>query len=226
MITATGILNTLIEEDSQVVSPAGKNFYGIPFPGVYVLDEDGLVAEKFFNRSYTTRDSAGVLLNSALGEVLKPEATPETNFGNDQIQFSAFLADPQLMLEYNSMLYVRFIVPEGLHIYADPLPNGFIATTVEVNPVEGLTIGEPRYPPTEMMAFPALDVELPVYGGNVDVAIPVTANADILNWTNTDKPDSIEMGIDVRYQVCSDVFCYLPKLEHLTMTVPLGELER
>jgi len=226
VITEVGILNTLIEEDSQVMSPAGKSFYGLPFPGVFVLDEEGLVAEKFFNRSYATRDSAGSILNSAMGEVLKPESTPEVDFANEQIQFSAFLADPELKLEYNSMLYVRFTVAEGLHIYADPLPDGFIATTVSVNPVEGLTIGEPRYPPTEMMAFEALDVELPVYGGAVDVAIPITANADVLNWTLTDKPDSLELGIDVRYQVCSDVFCYLPKLEHLTMTVPLGPLVR
>ena len=226
VITEVGILNTLIEEDSQLMTSAGKSFYGIPFPGVYVLDEQGLVAEKFFNRSYATRDSAGSILNSALGEVLKPESTPEVDFANEQIKFTAFLADPELKLEYNSILYVRFEVAEGLHIYADPLPNGFIATTVNVNPVKGLTIGEPRYPETELMEFEALDVVLPVYSGIVDVAIPITANAEVLNWTLQDKPESLDVGIDVRYQVCSDVFCYLPKLEHLTMTVPLGPMLR
>ncbi|HIE83556.1 MAG TPA: redoxin domain-containing protein [Dehalococcoidia bacterium] len=115
-----GILNPLIEADSQVMTPAGKTFYGLPYPGVYVLDEQGLVDEKFFNRSYATRDSAGSILNSALGEVLKPESTPEIDFANEQIQFTAFLADPELTLEYNSILYVRFEVAEGLHIYAFP----------------------------------------------------------------------------------------------------------
>lgn len=224
VIKEVGILNTLIEPDSTIMSSAGKSYYGMPFPGVYVVDEQGLVEEKFFNRNYATRNSAGSLLNSALGEVLKPESTPEVDFATDQIEFSAFLADAELKLEYNSMLYVRFNVAEGLHIYADPLPNGFIATTVNVRPVAGLTIGEPKYPETELKAFEALDVELPVYNGEVDVAVPIRANAEVANWTIRNKPDSLDVTIDVRYQVCSETFCYLPKVETLTMTVPLGPM--
>ena len=218
VIKEFGILNTLIEEDAAL--------YGIPFPGVYVLDEEGLVSEKFFNRSYTTRNSAGSILNSALGEVLKPESGPAVDYSSEQIKFSAFLADPELKLEYVSTLYVQFQVADGLHIYADPLPGGFIPTTVTVAETKGLTLGEPKYPPTQMKTFAALGVELPVYSGVVNVAIPITANAEVLNWTLRDKPESIDIEIDVNYQVCSDTFCYLPKSEHLTMTVPLGPLLR
>ncbi len=221
-----GILNTLIEEDNPIKTAAGRSYYGIPFPGVYVINQQGVVTEKFFNRSYSTRNSAGTILNSALGEVLKPEAEETAEFSAEQIKFSAFLADPELKLEYSSTLYVRFELAEGFHIYADPLPSGFFATTVTVQEKEGLTLGDAIYPSTKIKEFKELEVELPIYEGNVDVAIPITANAKILNWMLPEKPESIDVDIDVRYQVCSESICYLPKQETLTMTLPLGALQR
>lgn len=220
-----GILNTLIEPDNPIKTRAGRSFHGVPFPGVYVVDAAGIVVEKFFNRSYTTRNSAGTVLNSALGAVLKPEAAPEQVFEGKRIGFRAFLADPVLRLEYASTLYVRFELAEGFHIYSEPLPDGFIPTTVEVLDVPGLTLGEPVYPPTRRKAFPELGVDLPVYEGTVDVAIPITANAKVLNWMLREKPESIDIPVQVNHQVCSETVCYPPRAETLTLTVPLGPLQ-
>lgn len=221
-----GILNTLIEPDNPIRTRGGRSYYGIPYPGVYVIDRDNKVIEKYFNRSYTTRNSAGTLLNSALGEVLKPEAGPIADFNSEQISFSAFLADPELKLEYVSTLYVNLKVADGFHIYADPLPDGYVATTVEVLPKTGLTLGEAVYPPTRIKHFDVLEVDLPIYEGNVNVAIPITANAEILNWILPNKPNSIDVEVEVKYQTCSETICYLPKSEILTLTVPLGALQR
>ena len=69
MIERFGILNTLIDpDDPDVRHPTlGVSFYGIPFPGTYVVDESGIVTEKFFNRHYATRPSAGTSLDTAFG---------------------------------------------------------------------------------------------------------------------------------------------------------------
>ena len=220
-----GILNTLIERDNPIKTRAGRSYYGIPFSGVYVIDGAGVVREKFFNRSYATRNSAGTLLNSALGDVLKPEAGPESNWQDERISFTAFLADPELKLEYESTLYVRFQLADGYHIYAEPLPDGFHATTVEIDQTPGLTLGEPTYPGTRLKAFKLLDVTLPIYEGEVTVAIPIRANAKLLNWMRRDKPESIDVTTRVKHQVCSDTVCYPPGLETLVMTVPLGPMQ-
>ena len=47
VIREFGILNTLISPDDPEQA-AGRGFYGVPFPGVYVTDESGVVSEKFF----------------------------------------------------------------------------------------------------------------------------------------------------------------------------------
>ena len=43
VIRAYGILN-------EQVRPGDSLLYGIPYPGTYVVDEDGIVLEKFFPR--------------------------------------------------------------------------------------------------------------------------------------------------------------------------------
>jgi peroxiredoxin len=53
-VRALGILNT----DYQ----PGDSAYGIPYPGVYVVDGDGIIRAKVFVEGYATRvDAAGVL---------------------------------------------------------------------------------------------------------------------------------------------------------------------
>jgi DsbC/DsbD-like thiol-disulfide interchange protein len=196
----------------------------MPFPGVYVTDEEGVVAEKFFYRHYATRGSAGSIVNSALGKILMPKESPRESLSTDQIKITAFLADESLKFEYRSELYVRLELAEGLHIYGGDLPEGFVATTASVDETKGLRVGTPSYPKTTPKRFDALDVTLNVYEDVVDIAIPVSLTSEVMNWTIRDKPESMEIPVRVDYQVCSDTVCYLPKSELLPVKVPVSAL--
>ena len=57
-----GILNTQVSRDDGFL-------YGIPFPGVYVCDEDGIVVSKFFHDSYKKRESPEAYIDAALGRI-------------------------------------------------------------------------------------------------------------------------------------------------------------
>lgn len=225
VIKMFGILNTTIHPDDEEIDRAnGRPYYGLPFPGVYVTDENGVVTEKFFYRHYASRASGGSIVNSAVGDILMPKESPQASLSNDQIKITAFLADESLKFEYYSNLYIRFELADGLHIYGGDLPEGFIATTVSVEDTKGLRVGEPVYPETKPMRFDALDVTLNVYEGVVDIAIPVSLTAEVMNWTNPNKPESVNIPVKVDYQVCSDSVCYMPKSETLTVEVPVTNL--
>ena len=220
-----GILNTLIAETDPEQHPATqRGFYGVPFPGTYVVDEDGVVTEKFFLRHYGSRTSAGSILNSALGKVLIHDENPQAETSAEHVKISAFLADSDLKLESNSTLYVRLEVADGHHIYGEPLPEGFHATRIRVEDGGGLRFGHAVYPDTKPLRLKGLDVTLSVYEGVVDIAIPVTATADVANWNIAKKPDSVTIEVAVNYQVCSDSVCYAPKTERLSLKVPLVNL--
>ena len=223
VIREFGILNTLISPDDSEQA-AGRSFYGIPFPGVYVTDENGVVTEKFFHRHYATRESAGSIRDSALGEILARHEVPTAELGTDRVKISTFLSDASMKFETQSMIHVRFQLKDGFHIYGRPLPDGFIASEVTIPDTPGLRVGAAKYPATRQKDFPKLGVTLSVYEGLVDVAIPVTPNAELLNWTKPDKPEAIEVPLSVLLQVCSETVCYPPRTEGLSLVVPIEPL--
>jgi len=221
-----GILNTVIDPDDPRAGP----FYGIPFPGTYVVDESGVVTEKFFNRHYATRASAGTILDKTLGRVLVHEESPQAAHLDERVKIAAFLSDKDLTLETVSTLHVRLEMADGLHVYAEPLPEGFHATTVTVQPSPGMRIGEPIYPPTTPKRFEALGVTLNVYEGVVDVAVPVTRTAelervfDLRRRLGFSERKTVDFQIVVKHQACSATVCYPPRTERLRVSVPTAEL--
>ncbi len=225
VIRQFGILNTLISPGDPEQG-AGRSFYGLPFPGVYVTDEEGIVTEKFFHRHYATRESAGAIRDSALGEILARHETPAAELGTDQVKVSAFLSDSAMVFETQSTLYVRFELNEGLHMYGRPLPDGYIASEVTVPDTPGLRVGPAEYPPTYSKEFPQLGVTLNVYEGVVDVAVPITPNVDLYHRTNPDRPDVVEVPVSILFQACSDTICYTPKTQQLTLELPFEPLLR
>jgi peroxiredoxin len=221
-----GILNTAIDPDDPRAGP----YYGIPFPGTYVVDESGVVTEKFFNRHYASRASAGTILDKTLGRVLVPEEAPQADHAGERVKIAAFLSDRNLKLETVSTLHVRLELADGLHVYAEPLPDGFYATTVTVEPSPELRIGEPVYPPTGPQRFEALGVTLNVYEGVVNIAVPITVTAEWERVANLRRRagfsvrETVDFQVVVKHQVCSATVCYRPETERLRVRAPLAEL--
>ena len=129
VIERFGILNTLIAPDDPAKNPVtGQRFYGIPFPGTYITDESGVVVEKHFFQHYEQRVSAGTILDRAVGKVLVHDEAPQQEAREQSATITAFLADGELRRDVTSTLYVRVAMAEGFHVYANPLPEGFVPT--------------------------------------------------------------------------------------------------
>ena len=96
-------------------------------------------------------------------------------------------------------------------MYGRPLPDNYIASEVTIPDTPGLRVGTVQYPPTYPREFPALGVTLNVYEGVVDVAIPVTPNAEVFHRSNPDRPGVVDVPLSILYQVCSETICYTPK---------------
>jgi len=220
VIRAFGIENTLVQ--TNVTDEEKEKFQGIPYPGTYVVDESGVVIEKFFQRHHATRPSAGTLVNGALAKIITPEDTPKAGFVENGVKIDAFLADKALYLEYMTTLCVRISLDDGLHIYGEPVPEGYIATTVTILESKGIRPEEPQYPKTTPMRFEALNETLNVYEGVVEITVPIVADVGLLNWNiMQDKPDTTELRIEVEYQACSDTTCFPPQKKIISLDVPL-----
>jgi hypothetical protein len=58
IITELGILNTTLDESDAP-------FYGIPYPGSYIIGADGTVVDKFFEQNSLVRTHPEKLLRAA-----------------------------------------------------------------------------------------------------------------------------------------------------------------
>jgi hypothetical protein len=220
VIRQYGILNTEVSKDDVFL-------YGIPFPGIYVCDEDGTIVSKFFHDSYKKRESPEVLIDAALGRIQIEEESPQVSGGEEDIRITAAVRGGKGSVRQGIIrhLVVRFELAEGLHIYGEPVPKGLTATSVTIDGPEGLRTLPTEFPPTEPLHLAALDVDLEVWSGEVDIVIPFYATGELASESRPLDTDSITLNIEVRYQACNDQECLLPRTERFPLELPLDVVD-
>ena len=219
VIKRYGILNSLISPDEK-----GRRWYGIPFPGTYVTDEKGVVVRKFFNQHHAVRESGETVRDQLLGRVADDGTSARATTSADDIDVTVFLREPDLKLEIVSTVYCRIALPEGMHIYAEPVPEGFIATRVEIAPTRGLRIGSASYPPSESYEMTSLGMRFNVYTGIVNIGIPVTLTSELVRLGHPREVDSLPIEVRLEYQACDDTMCLQPKTIQMRFDAPVGDV--
>lgn len=210
VIRRFGILNTLVRPDESV--------YGIPYPGAYVVDEDGVVAEKRFYRHFRTRATAESILKEAFGVDFDPGGHPRAQVEAEGVRLTVTLGADALRPMQRTPLYVRFDLGPDLHVYAPPVPEGFVAAKVELDLPEGIRAEEPVYPETHRFRVEGIDHEFTAMDGVAEIAIPLSSAIT--------EPGSVHIDVHVRYQACTSRECYLPRTETLHLDVPVEDLVR
>ena len=73
VIRELGLINEHVQEDHAVygIKPSPRHV-DLPYPGVFVLDKAGTIAQKRFHTSYRERDTGGALLATTLGILESP----------------------------------------------------------------------------------------------------------------------------------------------------------
>lgn len=216
VIKCFGILNTLIAPD--------EDRYGLPFPGTYLLDGDGTVLRKHFHRRYQIREAASALLRGDLDSVFDSSAYPTTTIdgaGDDPASISVTLGAPDLKPLQRVELLVRMQLEPGLHVYGDPIPEGYVATTVEVSGPDDVVVEPARMPPTKPFRVEGLSEQFHVLDGDLEIGVPI-----MLDNVQRRPEEPIPLEVTVRYQACSDHECRLPVTAHTRLEVLSGALNR
>ena len=200
--------------------------YGIPYPGVYVTDERGRVVAKFFHDSYKKRDSAELYIDAALGRLTLDDSAPQATGGDEEIKLTVAVHGGKGTIRQGVIrhLVVRFELPEGLHIYGPPVPEGMIATEVQIEGPEGFRVMPPELPPTEKLTLPDI-AELNVWHGTVDLVYPFYATGELASECRPLDMPSVDIDVRVRYQACTDTECLLPKTETFRLSLDLDVID-
>ena len=210
VIESFGILNTLIPPDEHP-------WYGIPFPGAYAINAEGVVVAKFFEHNFAIRPGPEQMLAAALGRDFAPSpgAGPV-----EQVEVDVVLDGDYLPMGVTRHVTATFRVPDGQHLYGAPVPEGLVAASIELDETEGVLSYDPLAPPTSELTLSGSGDTLHVYDGDVVLRVPVTQNARAMN--KDDEGRHVTISGRVRWQACNDVECFLPDSQPFSFRIEAG----
>ena len=190
IIRAFGILNTNI--------PEGHEWYGIPFPGTYIVDESGTVRSKYFEESHRQRFTADTVLTREFGVGGGERQIVQTQ----HLTLRAYPSEDTVRPGNRLMLVVEIEMPPKMHVYA-PGVAGYrpVSFSIEENPA--LRVHEPEFPKPEILHLPVIQERVPVYQGKVRITRDVTLSPRF-------KGPELEIPASFAYQACDDRVCYPP----------------
>lgn len=210
VITSLGLLNERIpEERAHYGKPMDDLHRGLPWPGTFLLDEDGLIVERFFERSHRVRPSGAVLLDVLVGS---RGAIPERAVTSsvEGIAAAVWTDEPTYFPSQWQRLRVRLVIDAGLHIYLPPVPKGYHALQIEVEGPEGLLTSPADLPEGSPLTFDVLNETFSVAEGIVDLAVPFY----VLEGTG-----DLDVSVKIHVQACTDEACFMPQT--MAVAVPI-----
>lgn len=111
---------------------------------------------------------------------------------------------------------VRLSIADGYHINANPPTYPYLkATEVEIVSAQGLSAGEPTYPPALSKKFAFAEDQLAVYESVAIVKIPLSATKSAPTGAHT-------LHAKVRVQACDEVKCFPPTSFETTIPVTIN----
>lgn len=212
VIRSFGILNTLIPPDDHP-------WYGLPFPGSYVIDADGVIVAKFFEHNFAVRSGPEQLLAAALGQEFEVPA-PSDEQPAGRVSADVRIDGDRLPMGVTRQIVATFRVPEGQHLYDEPVPDGLVAAAIELDDLDGILSYEPMAPPTSPLTLAGSGETLQVYEGDVVLRLPVTQNARKMQ--KDDDGRFVTISGRVRWQACDDTECFLPESMPFSFRVEAG----
>ena len=192
VIREFGIINQNIPKDHP--------FYGIPFPGDYLISPDGKVRAKYFLPDYQTRVASSEILLNEFGTISNGKSV---SIAPGDIRIVITLSTDHAVAGQEIGVAADFSIANGWHIYGQPLPANYTPTTIAFDG-EHVAKQAFEYPEPQKVGFPELGETLPVYSGTF------RAKGKIIT-RNRLKPGDYHLKGTLSFQECSNQICKIPQ---------------
>lgn len=210
-IERLGLLNTQIESEVAYWGfELGAKHSGLPYPGIFVLDEDGVIVEKVFERSHRIRPGGRMLLERLGVEGHNSDRIVTAN--GPGLAVAAWVDEPEYFPNQLNRLTLRLAVDDDFHVYVPPNPDGFTNLSVSITGPDGLFVDEYELPSGHPFSVEGFSEEFMVTEGEFEVTVPFYILED---------RSPVRIDVAIEYQACSDTTCLTPA----TVTLPIDLTE-
>ena len=212
VIRELGMLDEQVYEHQAVFGVTNRDdrFWGVPYPGEFLLNERGVVTQKRFQKNYRERETSQAILEQGFGVAASSHNGPAARSEAGGVVVGSFLDAAEYRIHQRLRLNVEVVVPSGWHVYGLPIPDGYVPLSVTLAPIEGLELAEPALPAPHPFRVEGLDEQFFVYDGKVSVAVPVVFTRNVGDQA---------LHVEVRFQACSADECQRPNALRLDLPV-------
>jgi peroxiredoxin len=228
-----GILNTVAEEglgpngkDPDVIAQvklyvsangANERQRGIPFPGTFIVDRGGRVKARFFEDSYTVRNTVS---NIRVRLDDPNTSVAGTRIASQQLDVVTYPSDTAIAPGNRFSVVAQITPHKGIHLYAPGAAN-YKVIELKILPAQYLRTLAPVYPPSEVYFFKPLNERVPTYQKAFTISQDVVLDGQASTRTALSGQTSMTIGGALTYQACDDRLCYDPVTLPLSWTVAL-----
>ena len=199
----------------------GARGYGIPHPGTFIVDRQGVVVSRFFEDAYQERYTTSTILatlgSGATGVVVKASTA--------HVSVAASLSDAVAAPGQRLALIADITPARGMHVYA-PGKHDYQVVRLVIDPQPWLRVHAPSYPASEIYHFKPLDERVEVYMKPFRLRRDLTLLATPEAQKLLGAMSSVTITGALEYQACDDKVCFNPARVPLTFTVTLNALDR
>ena len=212
------MLNVTLEEERAAYNRKVEDRHrGIPYPGSFLLDEDGILVGKRIEQSHRIRPTA----NTLMGAFFEGENEPAGLVTSDSpgVQVAAWLDAPVISANQLQEAHVRFLLEPDAHLYTEPVPDGFNAISITLTGDDTLKVEDVAPLEGHEFKVEGLPETFYVLEGTIDIAIPffLLTNRD----TAGDELRDVPLSVEISYQACTGDTCFMP--ERVTLDLALQE---
>ena len=213
VIRAYGILNETVAK--------GTPQFGIPYPGTYVLDVNGVVTGKYFADDFRVRDTAESILLRQFGLAPPPSLPSQAK----HLKFAPVGVTTPLRPNQRVSLAVNIDLPPRMHVYA-PGVRGYIPISLTMVPSSAFQADPAKYPAAMTLRIEVIRETVPVLEGSFSIVQTVTLAGAQQIEPLLDSERNLAIEADLRYQACDDRECYPPETVRVKWTVKVSPLDR
>jgi AhpC/TSA family protein/cytochrome c biogenesis DsbD-like protein len=213
VIRAFGILNENYARDHPG--------YGIPYPGMFIIDERGVVKAKYFEDDHRERYTAASILVHEFGEGGSAKTTIEA----PHLSLSYGASDTRLSPGSRATLTLEIELKPRMHVYAPGVEGGYIPIDWKVAESKGWLAQPVSYPASRKLRLEAIRETVPVYMDRLRLTrdLIVGQPAELAPLLGPDQTLTVD-GV-FRYQACDDKECFPPQNVPLKWSFAIEKLD-
>jgi len=220
-IKAYGILNTLadevlagkndpvlMDEFARYGSATGPNaariVQGTPYPGTFMLDQNGRVTARYFEDFYRERVTASTILMRVGADSEPVEAT---KISAAHVRITTYPSDPVIAPGNRFALAIRIEPDSRVHVYA-PGAQGYRPVKLDLTAQPLVRFVPLDYPASEIYFFKPLNERVPVYQKPFTLLQEAVLDASPQAAKALAGQTSMTLTGVLHYQACDDKECF------------------